>query len=243
MALIYRAVPSLTATMDKFNSISRMQTNLEGIIYDLGYISFEDVYPFFKQDREQKCNTFDLLNEYYKFFFLFPYDALIKTFSSIESICYSEDYFDLLEYDVPKEILLEYCGYGFYNGQAHVEFCIPESEFQKNSSTTLDTKSLKNQLSMNKELSNVSHYEGKRAYKTNFVTRKRILYDAEELYDEHDFLSFQRIIDQLNQKGIISPNNINEIYEMFKIQSYDVYRNKEYKVKELQRSLEKILKK
>ncbi len=54
MTLVYRTVPLLTSTIKKFNSLNNEQENLEGIIYDLGYISFENVYPFFQL---QKMNT------------------------------------------------------------------------------------------------------------------------------------------------------------------------------------------
>lgn len=236
MGLVYRTVPSLASTIKKFGSLNSMQENLEGIIYDLGYISFEDVYPFFRQN-EGAVNTFRLLNENYKFFFLFSYDALMRTFSSIEGISYEKYKFELLEYDIPSEILLKYCGYGFYNGWAHVEFCIPESEFKNFSSNTVDIELLANELTKYSELTNISHFKNKRAYITEFITGKRILYDANELYDENGFLTFQKIIEQLNLKGIISPNNTFEIYEMFKKQSNDVYEDREYEVKKLQKVL------
>lgn len=241
MAIVYRTVPSLASTIERFNSLNSQQENLEGIMYDFGYISFEDVYPFYTQN-EEITNTFKLANENYKFFFLFSYDALMCTFSSIDGYCYAKWNFELLEYNIPIEILLKYCGYGFYNGKSHVEFCIPESEFNKNSSKKLDIKLLENKLSKYKELENISDYEDKRLYLTDFITGKKLLYDCSELYNEHDILSFQKIIEQLNQKGIISPDNIHEIYEMFKIQSYDVYKNSEYEIRKLRKNLQLILK-
>lgn len=238
MAFVYRTVPSLTSTIKKFGSLSSDQENLEGTLYDLGYISFENVYPFFRQN-EGNVNTFRFLDEDYKFFFLFSYDALMCTFSSIEGLCYDKYNFELLEYDIPSEILLKYCGYGFYNGSAHIEFCIPESEFKRNSLGAINTGILSSELS----IYNVSHFENKRAYITKFITDKRILYDTSELYDENDFLTFPKIVEQLNQKGIISSNNIFEMYEMFQRSSDDVYNDCEYEVKKLQKNLEKILEK
>ena len=69
------------------------------------------------------------------------------------------------------------------------------------------------------------------------------MYDTSELYDENGFLTFPKIIEQLNQKGIISSNNIFEVYEMFKRKSNDVYIDREHEVKKLQKSLEKVLEK
>lgn len=241
MTLIYRTVPSFSSTLKRFGLLNKDQENLEGIMYDLGYISFEDVSPFFEQNGEETLNTFKLLDDYYKFFFLFPYDALINTFFSIEGYCYDKFHFELLEYDIPTEILLKYCGYGFYRDYAHVEFCIPESEFQKFSLSTIDIKELEKELSNYKELNNVSCYENKRIYKTNFITGKRNLYDTSELYAENKILTFAKIIEQLNKKGIISSSNIVEVYELFKRQANDVYRDKEYEVKKLKKTLEKVL--
>ena len=241
MAIVYRTVPSLTSTTEKFGTLNSQQENLEGIMYDLGCVSFENVYPFFTRN-EEVVNTFKFLDECYKFFFLFSYDAIMCTFSSIDGYCYEKWQFELLEYNIPAEILLKYCGYGFYKGKAHVEFCIPESEFDKNSSKKLDIRLLENELSKYKELNNISNYDNKRLYLTDFITGKRNLYDCGELYDEHDILPFQKIIEQLNQKGIISPNNIYEIYETFNMQSNDVYKNSEDEVKRLQKKLELILK-
>ncbi len=60
MALIYRTVSSFSSTVERFGSLSMEQENLEGIIYDLGYISFENVYPFFYQNGDETINTFKL---------------------------------------------------------------------------------------------------------------------------------------------------------------------------------------
>lgn len=163
------------------------------------------------------------------------------TFSSIERFCYDGDNFELLEYDIPSETLLKYCGYGFYNGCAHAEFSIPESEFAKASFGTIDNELLAKKLSNYSELTDLSSFENKKAYLTDFPTGKRIFYDATELYKEDDFLSFQEIIEQLYTKGILSPNNISKVYEMFKKRSYDIQRDKEYEVRKLQRNLEKVL--
>ncbi len=240
MAVIYRTVPSLTSTIKKFGTLRSEQENLEGIMYDLGYISFEDVYPFYKRNDEV-VNTFKLANEYYKFFFLFAYDALMCTFSSIEGYCYDKWNFELLEYDIPTEILLKYCGYGFYKENAHIEFCIPESEFKNNSSKCLDICLLENKLAKYRELQNISKYEDKKLYLTDFVTGKRVLYNCGELFDD-DILSFKKIIEQLKQKGIASPDNIEEIYKMFELQSSDVYNHSEYEIKNLKQNLELVLK-
>lgn len=241
MAMVYRTVPSFLATARKFGSLNKAQENLEGMMYEAGYISFEDVYSFFKRNDEGVISTFSIGNENHKCFFLFSYDALMCTFSSIDGYSYDKYKFELLQYDIPLDILLKYCGYGFYRGNAYVEFCIPESEFKKNSSKTLNREILIDELSKYRELSNLSNFENKRAYFTDFVTGKRNLYDTSELYDGNDFWSFQGIIEQLNQKGVISPAAIYEIYKMFTISSSEVYQNREYEVRELQKKLVKVL--
>lgn len=57
MTLVYWTVPSFTSTKKKFCSLGSEQENLEGILYDLGYISFEDVYLFL---REMKVSLIHL---------------------------------------------------------------------------------------------------------------------------------------------------------------------------------------
>lgn len=240
MTLVYRTVPSLAKTSKKFGTLNKEQQNIEGILYDLGYISFEEVYPFFRRN-EEATNTFKLLDENYKFFFLFSYDALMCTFSSIEGLCYEKYNFELLEYNIPKEILLNYCGYGFYKGCAHVEFCIPENEFKCHSLGSIKTELLESKLSKLKGCPIITDYEQKRAYLSEFITGKRNLYDVVELYGENGLLTFNQIIEKLKVKGIITPDNALETYKMFKKSSYEVYKNQAEEVKKMQRTLEKVL--
>lgn len=242
MALVYRIVPSLTSTIEKFGSLNKEQENLEGILYDLGYISFEETYSFFNQEYDVRefITTFKPKDENHKSFFLFSYDALIHSFR-ICSLCYAKYNFELLEYDIPKDLLLQYCGYDFYKEKAYVTFCIPESEFKKNATKMLSREQLADELSKYKELKNRFH-ENKGVYPTHFITGKRNLYDTSELYKENDFLSFQEIMEQLNQKGITHPNHIEQIYEMFKKRFDYADWDTEDEVKNLQKKLAIVLK-
>ena len=52
MAIVYRTVPSLTSTTEQFGTLNSQQENLEGIMYDLGCVSFENVYPFLQEMKK-----------------------------------------------------------------------------------------------------------------------------------------------------------------------------------------------
>jgi len=132
MAKVYRAVPILSSTIYRKRGLNNYNISLEQELYDMGFIDFEDSALFFRIS-EEKCNTFDHISERAKSFFLFPIDALYSTFKSINRNYYSCCEWEILEFDIPDEILLEYCGYGFYNEIARIEFRIPISVFQNNS--------------------------------------------------------------------------------------------------------------
>lgn len=237
MALIYRTVPSFEETKKLFGKINKEQQNLEGILYDLGFISFENGYPFFRQNGESSINTFQLKDKRHKFFFFFPYDALMCTFGNIESRCYNQYKWELLEYAIPDEFLLEYCGYGFYRGSAHVEFSIPENIFQENSHDSINIEMLKKQLGEYRIL--LTHENG--IYKSEFVTGKRVICSPEELYNDRDMLSFQETTELLQQKGIASNKEDYEIYELLKENADNVFNNKEREIRKLQENLKRVL--
>lgn len=145
MTKVYRTVPSFPAMVSNRYKINEENCSLEGELYQLGITSFEIDNVFFSRYREEDINTFLLNNEYNKFFFLSPIDAIQRT-SRVNLELYPIFVFELLEYDIPDEILLESCGCGFYSDTPVIEFCIPESVFSCENPTVIDEERLRESL-------------------------------------------------------------------------------------------------
>jgi len=139
MALVYRAIPILSTTLLRKKQIGERNISLEEYFYDLGFIDFENSAPFYRIS-EDSCSTFKYPEEETKAFFLFPFDAVSATLQSVNKKFYHHHEWKILEYDIPDDILTEYCGYGFYDGETKIEFRIPISEFKKwaNPAHTID---------------------------------------------------------------------------------------------------------
>ena len=211
MTKVYRAVPILSSTIYRKKGLNNYNISLEKEFYDMGFIDFEDSALFFRTS-EDKCNTFDCIIEREKSFFLFPVDAIYSTFTSINRMYYSCCEWEVLEFDIPDEILLEYCGYGFYNEIARIEFRIPISVFQNNSpqlERKFDNETLIKKIidsnneyiekfkitKENKELADLlvekmssfaqKAINGKREYiDCPFITNKSFLVSANEIYHQ-----------------------------------------------------------
>lgn len=217
MTKVYRAVPSFIDTILKYNELNSKYANMEAKLYENNIISFEPTPPFFRRNSEGALNTFSYRDEKFKGFFLFPIDAVKNPFSAIERYYYGNKEWEVLEYDIPDEILLKYCGYGFYSGDALVEFAIPESVFQNeekiddvvlqkklynilkefanefNSSVTFDLIEIENVI---KSLRN--------AYSSPYITGKKIVINREELINDtrKDFITDEEMINLIEKKGI-----------------------------------------
>lgn len=145
MTKVYRTVPSFSAMVNSRYNLNEENCSLEGELYQLGITSFEIDNVFFSRSREEVINTFLSNNEYNKFFFLSPIDAIRRT-SRVNLELYPIFVFELLEYDIPDEILLDSCGCGFYSGKPVIEFCIPESVFSNENPTVVDEERIRESL-------------------------------------------------------------------------------------------------
>ncbi len=127
--LVYRVVPNRFITMIDSERVWYLDTlTSEDVFYDLGYMNFSDAHSYFPLHSSDpvvggRLNTFKDINEKTKAFFLFPWDAIrnIRFFKRR----YSREVASILEYDISDEILSEYLGFGYYNGEEIPEFRIP----------------------------------------------------------------------------------------------------------------------
>lgn len=267
MANVYRVVPSFPATVAKHQEIDQKLGNIEGELYDLGLISFEHGYPFIKSAGEESLNTFPRnCADPCKFFFLFPFDAAWTAFRSIEKSCFSHYEWEMLEYDMPDDILIQYCGYGFYSEKARVEFRMPESYFQGTVPKVIDNEELSNQLLKSyqkyvhqfghnsdqfqdkfKEAISVAIEATRSYYESSFITKNRIVFSRDELFkhDENneiiDILRNEELISVFQQKGINCSDDLLSIYDSLEMDSRDVYRRTEDSLLRLKKELKNTL--
>lgn len=257
MTLVYRAVPSLSSSIRKFEDLEPKNASIESVLYQLGFVDFEYCYRFFKSSDEI-LNTFQIGGEECKYFYLFPQDAVMLPHSCIEYAAYGREW-EILEYDIPEDILLDYCGYGFYDGKAIIEFCIPKKVFENNENIKIDDDLLTQKI----EESNIDYinnfnvkdlgfhelfcklipicFQAKRdVYKSTYVTYNKILLSFRELYENDDFIDAQSVIDLLCKKGITRSDEIIHIYDELLKSVYQVY-NKSHQITCLKKELVKVL--
>lgn len=270
MALVYRVVPSSSATIIRKKCISLYNINLESEFYDMGYLDFEKSALFFKTPDLEDFNTFKYSSEPTKAFFLFPIDAILNTFRSINGFYYSRKEWKVLEYNIPNEILKEYCGYGFYDEIARVEFKIPISEFKKyepinkkqldttllyeniieESNRTIELIELTEEDKKNVEIikpklpicANKS-IEGRREYfECPFITNNNFLVNFRDIYkrEKSQYLSLHEILELLKSKINVS-DDIITIWKSLEKPSQEVYLDWKYYGDEEKVKLKKIL--
>lgn len=240
MTKVYRSVPLLEDTISKHEKLNPRLGNMESKLYELGIIPFENVYSFFHTNGDSALNTFSYKHEHYKSFFLFPIDAVIKPFTTIERYCYNHKRWEILEYDIPDDILLNFCGYGYYNEKTIVEFSIPESAF--NVSDKIEDIVLKKKINdiLNQTiLENLDNgFDQKEitkfldttrsAYFSSFITGNKIIIKRDEVLNENknDFINDEDAVKLLKEKGIKCSNFLPLYYELMKY-SNDVNHYKE----------------
>lgn len=270
MSLVYRVVPSSTATFIRTKNISVYNINLESEFYDMGYLDFENSALFFKNPDLEDCNTFEYTSETTKAFFLFPIDAIVNTFRSINGFYYSRREWKVLEYNIPDEILKEYCGYGFYQGKARIEFRIPISEFKKytpEEPKELDETMLyEHILEENDKIIEAIEFseedkqileiirpklplcakkaiEGRREYlKCPFITNNNFLVTLSDIYkkEKNQYISLEEMLCLLKSKINVSDNTI-DVWKSLEKSSDDVYSYWKYYRNEEKAKLQGIL--
>lgn len=126
--LVYRVVPGYWGTRLTSKYIA---TPSEDAFYDLGYVNIHNGYSYFNIGSSlNPVNSFDDIQEDCKYFYLFPWDALLN--SEYIGNVYSDMEISILEYDIPKEVLIECLGFGYYDGCQIPEFKIPISLLRNN---------------------------------------------------------------------------------------------------------------
>ncbi len=126
--LVYRVVPGYWGTRLTSGYIA---TPPEDAFYDLGYLNMNNGCPYFNMGSGlDAVNSFDYVEEDCKYFYLFPWDALLN--SKYIGNIYSDMEISILEYDIPQDILIECLGFGYYDGCHIPEFQIPTSKLRNN---------------------------------------------------------------------------------------------------------------
>lgn len=123
--LVYRVVPGYWGTRI---SSGWLGGSSEDAFYDLGYINMPKGPSYFKTGSYWggSVNSFTYKHEECKYFFLFPWDALLYSkYIGFNSSFYSNLEISILEYDIPGDILIKYLGFGYYHDLLVPEFCIP----------------------------------------------------------------------------------------------------------------------
>jgi len=250
MALVYRAIPILSTTLLRKKQIGERNISLEEYFYDLGFIDFENSAPFYRIS-EDSCSTFKYPEEETKAFFLFPFDAVSATLQSVNKKFYHHHEWKILEYDIPDDILTEYCGYGFYDGETKIEFRIPISEFKKwaNPAHTIDinvlhkmiTESVKKAIDEYKinevdhKIADIISDELEEITKTcidatreyfdcPFITNNNHLIKRNDLiYKNERYLYYHEILSYLERKNIPVNDNMIGLHKLFEHDSDDIY--------------------
>lgn len=120
--LVYRVVPGYWGV--RLTS-GYLAASSEDAFYDLGYLNIQKGGSYF--NTGDFVNSFAYNREECKYFFLFPWDALLNSKYMMDDM-----EINILEYDIPQKLLIECLGFGYYDGWKIPEFRIPLSMLRNN---------------------------------------------------------------------------------------------------------------